>query len=292
MNIEHVLADEDAVFAAAVTAVVTADADALRSQLKSHPELATSRARAAHRSTLLHYTAANGIETELQSTPASIYQRLATCTPDEQLDLQTNALEVVSALLDAGADVTACSEAYGGDADVMGLLVSSAHPAIAGVQSELIVLLLNTGFPVDGLVDDGNPLAMALGSGHVAAAQALAAQGARVDNLIFAAGLGRLEDVKICFDSDGKLLPNATFVSKRDQAYTHTGYLRLTHSQDPGEVRQQAFNVACLYDHLDVVQFMLDKGVDLKLRDPQFDRTPSGWANAFTQGRVAKLLRQ
>jgi hypothetical protein len=141
MNIEHVLADEDAVFAAVVTAVVTADADALRSQLKSHPKLATSRARAAHRSTLLHYTAANGIETELQSTPASIYPRLAPCTPDEQLDLQTNALEVV-------------------------------------------------------------------------------------------------------------------------------------------------------FDLLDVVQFMLDKGVDPKLRDPQFDRTSSGWANAFTQGRVAKLLRQ
>ena len=37
MNIEHVLADEDAVFAAVVTAVVTADADALRSQLKITP---------------------------------------------------------------------------------------------------------------------------------------------------------------------------------------------------------------------------------------------------------------
>ncbi|MCH7676821.1 hypothetical protein IH879_18020 [candidate division KSB1 bacterium] len=65
-EIDKVLASEEAIFAQAVKAVVTADVPGLKELLDQRPDLVTNRARAAHRSTLLHYTAANGIEDELQ----------------------------------------------------------------------------------------------------------------------------------------------------------------------------------------------------------------------------------
>ena len=65
-EIDKVLAPEQARFAQAVKAVVTADVPGLKELLDQRPDLVTNRARAAHRSTLLHYTASNGIEDELQ----------------------------------------------------------------------------------------------------------------------------------------------------------------------------------------------------------------------------------
>ena len=65
-EIDKVLASEQARFAQAVKAVVTADVPGLKELLDQRPDLVTNRARAAHSSTLLHYTAVNGIEDELQ----------------------------------------------------------------------------------------------------------------------------------------------------------------------------------------------------------------------------------
>ncbi len=65
-EIDKVLASEQARFAQAVKAVVTTDVPGLKELLDQRPNLVTNRAKAAHKSTLLHYTASNGIEDELQ----------------------------------------------------------------------------------------------------------------------------------------------------------------------------------------------------------------------------------
>ena len=65
-EIDKVLASEESIFAQAVKAVVTAEVPGLKELLDQRPDLVTNRARAAHSSTLLHYTAVNGIEDELQ----------------------------------------------------------------------------------------------------------------------------------------------------------------------------------------------------------------------------------
>ena len=64
------------------------------------------------------------------------------------------------------------------------------------------------GARVDGLDDDGTPLWTAITFGYTDAAEALVRCGARVDNLVFAAALGRLDAVEGYFDADGTLLPD------------------------------------------------------------------------------------
>ncbi len=82
-------------FESAVDAIVAGDIAALEKQLRQNPELVATRSTRDHRSTLLHYVSANGVEDFRQKTP-------------------TNIVEITKMLLDAGADVNAESDAYGG----------------------------------------------------------------------------------------------------------------------------------------------------------------------------------
>src|SRR5262245_4083201 len=102
-------------FEAAVDAIVAGHAPALRALLRKHPELARARSTREHRSTLLHYVSANGVEDFRQKTPANI-------------------VEITRMLLEAGAEVNATSRAYGGQSTALGLASTSIHPEQAGVQ--------------------------------------------------------------------------------------------------------------------------------------------------------------
>ncbi len=175
-------------FGRAVLAVVDGNAAELRALLARDPVLAKARSAAEHRSTLLHYVAANGVEDELQRTPP-------------------NAVEICELLLGAGADPDALNEGYGGgpNATTLCLLVSSWHPFERGVQADLVRALVAGGARVDGLRDDGAPLATALVFGYTRAAEALVDCCARVDNLYFAAGLGDVARVHTFFHDDGSV---------------------------------------------------------------------------------------
>jgi hypothetical protein len=86
--------------------------------LAEHPDLVARRSAYGHRATLLHYTAANGVEIHRQVVPA-------------------NAVEIAPALLAAGADRSAKLHAYGGIFDVLEMLKTGAHPHTAGVSEEV-----------------------------------------------------------------------------------------------------------------------------------------------------------
>src|ERR1044071_6832104 len=82
-------------FETAVEAVVNGDMATLESLLRAHSDLVRARSTRvthfdppAHRATLLHYVAANGVEGHRQQTPA-------------------NAVEIAKCLLKAGAEVDA-----------------------------------------------------------------------------------------------------------------------------------------------------------------------------------------
>src|SRR6266704_327912 len=120
-------------FESAAEAVITGDSGTLERRLRADPELV--RARAAritphdppkHRATLLHYVAANGVEGHRQKTPK-------------------NAVEITKTLLKAGAEVDALADMYGGHYATMSMLVSSCHPANAGVQVALVETLVDFG---------------------------------------------------------------------------------------------------------------------------------------------------
>jgi hypothetical protein len=79
-------------FETAVDAIVSGDLATLEKLLSATPKLARARSTREHRSTLLHYVSANGVEDFRQKTPKNI-------------------VEITKLLLTAGADVNAESDA-------------------------------------------------------------------------------------------------------------------------------------------------------------------------------------
>lgn len=104
----------DPSFEQAVDAVVMGRLGELRGLLADQPDLVTRRSAYGHRATLLHYTAANGVEVRRQVVPH-------------------NADQIAALLLSAGADVAATLNAYGGSYNTLAMLQSSGHPAGAGM---------------------------------------------------------------------------------------------------------------------------------------------------------------
>src|SRR5687767_12463266 len=101
-------------FEQAADAIVTGDVATLSSLLRTDPSLVRARSAREHGATLLHYVSANGVENFRQKTPANI-------------------VDVARLLLDAGAEVDAECDVYGGGATTLGLTVTSAHPRAMGV---------------------------------------------------------------------------------------------------------------------------------------------------------------
>jgi ankyrin repeat protein len=209
-------------FEAAADAIVRGDTERLAVLLEQRPTLVHERSTRDHRSTLLHYVSANGVEDFRQITPPNI-------------------VEIAGMLINAGADVNATSEAYGGGSTALGLVATSVHPNAAGVQIPLLELLLARGAQVEqpGLTGNGHSIVLGcLANGEGAAARFFADRGASM-NLVEAAGVGRVDLVKTHFDVDGHLKPSAT-----------------------QEQMEDGFLYACGYGAADVVEFLLDRGVD------------------------------
>lgn len=164
----------DSKFEQAADAIVSGDIATLRRLLDERPELIRQRSSRDHRSTLLHYVSANGIEDFRQRTPPNI-------------------VEITQLLLDAGAEVNAESDAYGGHSMTLGLAATSVHPETAGVQIALMELLLARGAAIERV--PGEAVSGCLANGRPLAAEFLAERGAYLD-FENAAGVGRLDRVK------------------------------------------------------------------------------------------------
>src|SRR5688572_24815212 len=133
-------------FEAAADAVVDGDVAKLRALLDEDPALIRATSTRRHHSTLLHYVSANGIEDFRQRTPKNI-------------------VDVARLLIDAGAEIDAPNDDYGGRGTTLGLVATSAHPRIAGVQIALMELLVGAGANIDGLAGGWSPIDAALANG-------------------------------------------------------------------------------------------------------------------------------
>lgn len=275
-------------FEAAVEAVVTGDLPALEGLLRKHPDLVHTRSRRithfdppVHGAMPLHYVAANGVEGYRQKTPA-------------------NAVEIAKTLLRAGAEVDALANLYGGQCTTMALLVSSCHPANAGLQAALAETLAEFGSSLEG-VGAGrwvSPVMTALVFGYVDTAEALVRRGAQVKYLAFAAGLGRLEDAR-------RFLPTADSESRHralalSAQLGHTDVVRLLldAGEDPSRYNPDGLHShstplhqAALAGHRAVVELMVERGARLDLKDSIYQSTPLGWAEHSGQREVADFLR-
>ena len=259
-------------FEAAAEAIVNGDAAALKTLLRENPELIRARSTREHRAMLLHYVAANGVENYRQKTPANI-------------------VEITKMLLDAGAEVDAEADMYGGRCTPLGLAATSIHPERAGVQNPLMHALIDRGAAIDRPRAAGRSGALVDGcfaNGRAAAAEYLAAQGARLE-LDGAAGVGRLDVVASFFNPDGTLKPTATLEQLRDGmnwACEHgrlevVRYLldRSALAQLPPQPDRQTFlHSAALGGHAPIVRLLLERGARVGAVETRFQGTPLNWA--------------
>lgn len=210
-------------FEAAADAIVNGKTATLKRLLREDPELIRARSTREHQATLLHYVSANGVEGYRQKTPKTI-------------------VRITKLLLDAGAEIDATAEVYGGGATALGLAATSVHPERAGVQEALLEALLDHGAAIDRPCGAGNNDPAVLGclaNGRGEAAAFLADRGAGL-TLASAAGVGRLDVVRSYFDDEGALKPGAS-----------------------KEQMEAGFLYACAYGQAEVVEFLLEQGVDL-----------------------------
>jgi len=259
-RVDEILAAEAPPFGRAVRAIITGDADALRAELAATPTLSHARSGSPHRATLLHYTAANGIEDPLQ--------RPVRCADD-----------LARILLAAGAAVDATCNAYDGRyPTTMSLLVSSDHPARAGVSAGLVHVLCDAGAAVDGLDGDRLPLSAALLFGRIECVNALLARGARTDNLVFAAAAGDLAWVRRWL--------------ARDPGLATAACPSFPLEDDRDILAEQAMVFASLCGRLDVVRLLLDHGTHVDATPPGSHWTATALHAAAGQGQraVVELL--
>ncbi len=93
--------------------------ESFQESLLKNPELISQTSPFGHQAGLLHYLAANGVESWRQQVPL-------------------NALEKLQFLLEKGADPKADHRIYGGQFSLVELIETSLHPTQAGVAADLI----------------------------------------------------------------------------------------------------------------------------------------------------------
>lgn len=268
------------VFEAAADAIVNGNAGTLGRLLADRPGLVRERSMREHHSTLLHYVSANGVENFRQKTPKNI-------------------VEITNLLLDAGAEVDAESDAYGGGCTALGLVATSVHPERAGVQIALLETLLDRGASLH-LRAGGNKHSIVHGciaNGQPVAAKFLADRGAPLD-MESAAALEQLDVLQSHFDGGG-VDPIETNPQQIEAAFLYAcGYGSLDAAQfllkrgvDPmscDKNGQTALHWACWRPEPEIVGLLLERGAAVDTRDTRFHATPLDtvlwtWNNASTE---------
>lgn len=276
-------------FEAAIEALLDGDLPGLDELLTADPGIVHLRSERRtcfdppprHRATLLHYLAANGVESHRQRSAP-------------------NAVQLAGRLFSAGADPDALAGAYGGEAGTLVLLVSSTPPATAGVQVPLIHALLDAGAEVEG-VGSGrwvSPLHTALVFGFEDAALALLSRGAAVRTLPIAAGLGRVDLVREQLPAAPAEERHAAFALAAQLGRETIVALLLAAGEDPNRFHPDGYHAhgtplhhAALRGHVGVVRLLLACGARKEVRDRIWGGTPAGWAEHGGHNELAAQLR-
>jgi len=267
-------------FEEAVEDIVAGNAAELSRKLREHPDLIRARSIRRHHATLLHYIAANGVEGVRQKTP-------------------TNAVEIAKILLDAGAEPDALADMYEQKCTTMSMLVSSCHPANAGLQGALAEVLLDYGAAMNGKGSKWQSAVMtALSFGYLETARILARRGADTDDLCVAAGLGRLDLASRLLSSADQSSRHAALALAAQHGQTDIIRLLLDAGENPNRNNPEGFHShstplhqAVCAGHLEAVKLLLDRGARLDTRDTLYRSTPLGWAIYCEKPAIVEYLR-
>jgi len=239
-------------FEEAADAIAEGNIASLKKLLANHPELIKMRSPRNHHSTLLNYVGANGFEGWRQKTPR-------------------NAVEIAQVLLDSGAEVDAWGDMYGGTS-TLGLVATSVHPVIYGVQEPLMDILIRHGAdPNHAVASDytGGMLILAcIHNGRYEPIHYLAEHGAQID-LEGACALGDLEKVEALFDSNTEQKRNIGLTWACQ--YGHREVVDFLLAQDiPVNVYVNGTTplLAAAFDgQLDLVKNLMDRGGDIEAKN-------------------------
>jgi|GEM_PF-649186 len=216
-------------FDRAVDAVRNGDIDALQLELNKHPEVI--HAKSPNDYSLLHHAASSDSKAN------------------------ENCGTVVQVLLDAGMSPDTRDETAQG--------ATALHFAATLDHLEVIKVLLEANARVDleNMGEGGTPLAQALFYGAVDAAELLAPHGIVPDNLRIAAGLGRMDLVRKWFDAQGQLMPGAG--AYRAFYRAHDEFYEKPTTNDPQEILDEAFVYACINGRREAAAYLLDRGANI-----------------------------
>jgi len=284
------------VFDQAINYLIHGEYNGLHDIIREDPNIVHQRSTSHHGAQLIHYLGANGVENHLQKSPP-------------------NAVKIAELLLSNGADPNSPAKLYGSDAYVLDLLASSVHPYLAGVQPSLIKILVDAGAKINGQYNDGSPLGLALGFGYTGAADMLHQLGARVHNIIYAAGLGLLELIKSNSGNpdflnykcntgervgaftwpppqldDPKI--NALIYAAFHNRRSVVAYF-IEDGLDPNcstPLNQTPLHFAAYAGHLEIVKFLVDAGAHPNAQETQWNSTPAGWAKQNNHQMVFHYL--
>ena len=275
-------------FEAAVDAVVNGDLAALTAAIGANPQILHARSTRrthfdppVHRATLLHYIGANGVEGYRQKTPK-------------------NAVEIATILLKNGAEPDSLAELYGGEWTTMGLLVSSCHPAEAGLQCALVDTLVDFGASVEAFGSGPwrTPIMTALAFGCADAAHALLNRGAKMDNLAVAAGVGRIAQARQLLETADADTRHSALVLAAQEGHAEIVAMLLDAGEDPDRFNPEGnhahstpLHQAALAGREAVVRLLVERGASTEIEDTIYHSTPLGWAEHGGQTAVAAYLR-
>ena len=249
-------------FERAADAIVAGDLATLDRLLDDNPGLIRERSTREHQATLLHYVSANGVENYRQHTPANI-------------------VAIARRLLDAGAEVDAEADVYGGGVKTLGLTVTSAHPRLAGVQNELADLLLSRGARLESGMVRG-----CLANGCPEAALHLVARYGVTVDLEEAAGTGLIDVVRAILDHPGarptereavNALMMACWYDRRDVVELLLDRILPVDARaaDDGNT---ALHIAAYQGNPEMVAMLLARGAPVNLNDRKYGTPPFVWA--------------
>ena len=275
-------------FESAVEVVINGDAPMLASYLRRDPDLVRARSTRVthfdppvHRATLLHYVAANGVEGYRQKTPGNI-------------------VELAKILLNAGSEVDALANMYGGECTTLSLLVSSCHPAKAGVQIALAETLLDFGASIEGRGSGPMGGAVVYRSGiripryRRGARTAWRASRQRRDGSGPGSNLrDALDATAADAESSHRALALASQLGQVDvvRLLVDAGEDLNRYNPDGTHSHSTPLHQAILPGHLAVVRLLVERGARLDIKDTIYQGTPLGWAIYSGQAEIADYLR-
>jgi ankyrin repeat protein len=286
-------------FDEAVAAMDAGDLERLRGLIASEPALIHARTNLEPPyhyftgATLLHHIAGN---------------------PD-RAPLPANVVEIARLLLESGADVNALTLGPNGGT-TMGLVITSRQASDANVSGPLMDLLLKHGAKLDlktpaGIVPDWrsrNVLDLPLANHAPRAAEKMIELGAQAD-VCAAAALGRMDLLRDCFDSQGRLRSRprrgGKVMTERDAIGLAMLFAYVRHQAEAvdfllekegnwnmiGVNNGTALHRAAWQGDLRMVQRLVAKGADMSNRNNPFNSTPLSWAQHNKQVAVFQWMR-